>query len=87
MPTSLQTPSQTVSTRFDADTLARLNEISQNQQRPRSEIIKEAVNGYLDSMVWFTQEVQKGLDDLDNGRSISHDDLKEKYRKLGIDVD
>jgi len=87
MSSNIQTPAQTVSTRFDADTLARLNEISQNQQRPRSEIIKEAVSGYLDSMVWFEREVRKGLDDLDNGLCISHEDLKEKYRKLGIDVD
>ena len=77
--------SQSVSTRFDADTLARLDAVSQKQQRSRSDIIKEAVGGYLDAMVWFEAEVKKGLDDLEHGRVVSHDDLKEEIRKLGVE--
>ncbi len=87
MPTRTQTPAQTISTRFTADTLARLDEAAQVQKRSRSDIIKEAVNGYLDAMVWFEAQVKQGLDDVKNGRRISHEDLKAKYRKLGVDVD
>ena len=79
------TINQSVSTRFDADTLARLDAISQKQQRSRSDIIKEAVGGYLDSMLWFEGEVKKGLDDLDQGRVVAHDDLKDELRKLGVE--
>lgn len=78
---------QTVSTRFDVDTLARLNELAQMQNRPRSDIIKEAVGGYLDSMAWFRKEVQKGIDDVEAGRVVSHEAVKERFRKLGVDVD
>ena len=78
------TINHSVSTRFDADTLVRLDAISQKQQRSRSDIIKEAVGGYLDSLVWFEAEVKKGLDDLDQGQVIGHDDLKDELRKLGV---
>jgi len=78
--------SPTISTRFDPDTLARLNEIAEKQNRPRSDLIKEAVGGYLDSMVWFEQEVQKGLDDIKAGRVVSHEKVIESIRKLGLNV-
>ena len=84
MSSNIHAQSQSISTRFDTDTLARLREISQNQKRPRSEIIKEAVNGYLDSMAWFEREVKKGLDDVNAGHTIPHEDLKEELRKLGV---
>ncbi len=87
MSTLSQTPAQTISTRFAADTLARLDEVSQIQNRSRSDIIKEAVDGYLNAMVWFEGQVKQGIDDLKNGRRISHEDLKAKYRGLGVDVD
>jgi predicted transcriptional regulator len=87
MSTLTQTPAQTISTRFTADTLARLDELSQVQNRSRSDIVKEAVDGYLDAMVWFEAQVKQGIDDLKNGHRISHEDLKAKYRKLGVDVD
>lgn len=87
MRANTQAPTQTVTTRFDLDTLSRLNEVSQMQQRPRSDIIKEAVQGYLEAMIWLETEVKKGLDDLDAGRTVSHDDLKEEFRELGINVD
>jgi len=87
MTVQAQRPAQTISTRFTPDTLARLDELSQVQNRSRSDIIKEAVDGYLTAMSWFEGQVRQGMDDLKNGRRISHRDLKEKYRKLGIDVD
>ena len=77
--------SQSVSTRFDADTLARLDAISQKQQRSRSDIIKEAVGGYLDSIFWLETEVKKGIDDLEQGRVIDHNDLKAELQKLGVE--
>lgn len=36
---------------------------------------------------WFRREVQKGLDDLAAGRVVSHEEVKERIRRLGIRVD
>ena len=78
---------QTISMRFDDDTLARLDELAGNMERPRSALIKEAVAHYLDYVTQFSAEVQKGLDDVEAGRVISHEEMKSRIRTLGIHVD
>ncbi len=87
MSTLTQTPARAISTRFTADTLARLDEVSHMQNRSRSDIIKEAVDGYLSAMAWFEGQVEQGLNDLEHGRRISHEDVKAKFRELGVAVD
>ena len=76
-----------ISTRFDADTLTRLNEVAAVMDRPRSALIKEAVNRYLDYFAWYSEEVQKGLNDVAAGRVKSHAQVKDRVRKLGFHVD
>ena len=77
----------TISTRFDADTLTRLDEVSAAMERPRSALIKEAVTRYLDYLAWYGGAVQKGLDDAAAGRMKSHAGLIERVRWLGFHVD
>jgi predicted transcriptional regulator len=78
---------QVVSTRFSQDTVARLDEIAGNQERSRSEIINEAVDGYLNSMAWFKAKIQEAEDDIASGNVISHEDLKAELRAKGLYVD
>jgi len=77
----------TISTRFDADTLTRLDEVAAAMKRPRSALIKEAVTRYLDYLVWYEGEVQKGRDGLTAGRVKSHAEVKDRVRELGFHVD
>jgi len=77
----------TISTRFDADTLTRLDEVAAAMDRTRSALIKEAVTRYLDYLAWYGGEVQKGLDDVTAGRVKSHAEVKERLRGLGFHVD
>ncbi|MDR2892697.1 MAG: DUF6290 family protein [Deltaproteobacteria bacterium] len=77
---------QAISTRFNPDTLARLQEIAEHRNCSRSELIKEAVLEYLEHQIWFKSKVEQGLDDLDAGRITSHADMKEKIRELGYHV-
>ena len=77
----------TISTRFDADTLTRLDEIAATMGRPRSTLIKEAVSRHLDYLAWYGGEVQKGLDDAATGRVKSHAQVKDRVRGLGFHVD
>lgn len=76
-----------ISTRFDEDTIVRLDEAATMTAQPRSAIIKEAVARYLDYLSWYTEEVQKGLDDVSAGRTVSHAEMKEQIRGLGFNVD
>ena len=76
-----------ISMRFGADTLARLDEIASGLGKTRTAVIEEAVAGYLDYDFWFREQVAQGLADLEEGRTVSHDQVKESIRKLGYDVD
>ena len=86
MSTQAQTQAA-VSTRFTPDTLARIDEIAQNRQCTRSEIIKEAVNGYLNSYLWLEKAVQKGRDDIKAGRVYSQEEVEDYFKNLGVDLD
>jgi predicted transcriptional regulator len=44
--------------------LARLDEVAVCRECSRSEIIKDAVSGYLDNFFWFEKAVNQGIDDL-----------------------
>lgn len=77
----------TVSTRFDADTLTRLDEAASVMARPRSALIKEAVARYLDYLIWYQEEVGKGADDFAAGRVRSQAQVKDRVRGLGFHVD
>lgn len=71
---------QTISTRFTSDTIARLEEIAGNQNRSRSDIIQEAVEGYLNSLAWLEAKVQKA----EEGSFVSHDEVRGRLRSLGV---
>lgn len=79
--------SSMISTRFDATTLERLDEAVQALGQTRSALIKDAVNHYLEYLTWYSAEVQKGLDDVAAGRVISHEDVADRLKGLGVDLD
>lgn len=80
-------PTTAISTRFDPDTLARIDEIAKGTGKSRSALIKEAVANYLDYDFWYREQVEKGLEDAAKGRVFSHESVKESVRGLGYDVD
>ncbi len=78
---------QSVSTRFDDDTLLRLDEVANVMKQPRSALIKEAVQRYLDYLSWYQGEIEKGLEDFQADRVSSHEQVKNRIRGLGYHVD
>lgn len=79
---------QTVTTvRFDQETLGQLDGLAASLGRPRAWVVKEAVKRYLEYETWFRQEVQKGLDAVAEGQTVSHEDVKKSIREMGIHVD
>ncbi len=39
------------------------------------EYVKQLVEHYLEHEAWFPQQVKKGLDQLDRGKSLSHEEV------------
>ena len=72
--------------RFDPETRAQLDRIAAQMDRPRAWIIKEAVAQYLERETWYRVEVQKGIDDAEAGRVISHDEVAARLKAKGFNV-
>lgn len=78
---------QATSIRLDEDTLARLDSLAGSLNCSRAVVIKEAVEKYLEYDAWVRAEVQKGLDAVQAGQTIPHEEMKTRLRRLGAHVD
>ncbi len=72
--------------RFDPEIRDQLDKMAEQIDRPRAWIIKEAVAQYLEREAWYLAEVQKGLDDAEAGRMISHEEMGAQLRARGFNV-
>ena len=72
--------------RFAPEILDRLDKMAEQLDRPRAWIIKEAVAQYLERETWYLAEVQKGVDDVEAGRVISHDEMAARLKAKGFNV-
>lgn len=80
-------PMQSATTvRLDPETRAQLDKMAEQIDRPRAWIIKEAVAQYLEREAWYLAEVQKGIDDMEAGREISHEEMGARLRAKGFNV-
>jgi predicted transcriptional regulator len=70
---------------FAPELEARLNQIASQTGKGADEVVRELVANYLDHDQWFRQEVAKGLASLDQGKLVSHDEVRRRMgRKLGL---
>jgi len=77
-------PATTV--RFTPEIREQLDKVAEQMDRPRAWIIKEAVAQYLERETWYLAEVQKGIDDMEAGREISHSEMAAKLKAKGFNV-
>jgi len=52
-----------------------LTRVAAEQGRERASLVVEAVERMLDHDAWFVAEVEKGLADLEQGATLSHEEL------------
>ena len=80
-------PTQPISIRIGTKKLDRLDHLARATNRPRSSIIRQAIDSYLDQADWFTREVKRGIAEADSGPLIPHNvlmrELKTRRRKTG----
>jgi predicted transcriptional regulator len=67
---------------FDPQFEAELKRAASERDRSAEQLVQEIVEAYLDHNKWFRAEVQKGLVQLDNGESVSHDDVVEHVEQM-----
>jgi len=73
------------SIRIEERKLKRLDRLARSMDRPRSWVLGQAIDRYLDHETWFAREVERGAAQADRGDLIPHDEviseLKGRLRK------
>jgi predicted transcriptional regulator len=72
---------KTTSIRLDEKTLRRLDRLAHAMDRPRSWVLEQAIEHYLDYEEWFVREVERGIAEADRGHLVSHEDVISDLRK------
>ena len=61
--------------KFSPDTEARLNRAAAENGSGSAEYVQQFVEHYLDYDEWFRRKVKTGLDQLDEGRFLTHEEV------------
>lgn len=73
----------TLSVRIDNRTKKRLEALAKRARRSKSFLAAEAIAAFVDAESWQLDEIQAGLNDLDDGRGAPHKDVSAWLRSWG----
>jgi predicted transcriptional regulator len=74
---------KTISFRANASNIDELDELAAAQDRTRSYVINEAIRNYIELHAYQDALVQQGLDEMREGRVVSHDEVVKRLKKTG----
>jgi predicted transcriptional regulator len=74
---------ETLSVRLDSKTKRRLEVLAKRSRRSKSFLAAEAITAYVAAEEWQLGEIQKAIDQLDSGQSVSHDRVAKWLRTWG----
>ncbi len=78
-------PAKVTSIRVEERKLKRLDRLARSLDRPRSWVLGQAIDRFIEHEEWFAREVERGVAQADRGELIPHDDviaeLKGRQRK------
>ncbi len=72
---------KTISFRADASKIDALDSLAEAQDRPRSYLINEAITNYIQLHAYQDALVRKGLEDMREGRVISHTEVVNRLKR------
>ena len=75
--------STTLSIRIDIDTKKRLDALAKRARRSKSFLAAEAIAAFVDAESWQLDEIQAGIEELDEGRGVPHKDVANWLRSWG----
>ena len=73
----------TLSVRIDEDVKKRLDALAGRARRSKSFLAAEAIAAFVDAESWQLDEIQAGLEELDQGRGVAHKDVSAWLRSWG----
>ena len=67
---------------FKPETQAKLAQAAAENHTGAAEYVEQLVEQYIDHDRWFRAQVQEGLDQLDHGQFLSHEDVGARITRL-----
>ena len=67
---------------FSPELQAKVDRVAAENQSGPDEYVKQLVESYLDHDVWFRQQVRKGLNQLDRGEFLTHEEMGERIEQM-----
>jgi predicted transcriptional regulator len=64
------------------DTQAKLARIAAERGRDTQALAQEAIERFVEYDEWFTRQVQEGIDELDRGQFVSHEEVGARIAKM-----
>ena len=71
----------TFSVRLEPDKREKLDSLAASMDRPRSYLIAQAIDQFLDYHAWKLEQVEAGRDAADRGELVSHEELFDDLRR------
>lgn len=81
-PASTVRPLKVMEVDFSPETQARLNRAAEETGSGSAEYVRRLVEYHLDHDSWFRQKVNKGLEQLDAGQFLTHEEMGSRIAKL-----
>ncbi len=72
--------------RMDDHLLHRVDGIAKSLSRPRSWVINQALERFVDYEEWFKQEVTEGLAEVERGEVASPEEVSRAFQKWDVDA-
>lgn len=74
---------KTISFRADASRIEALDALAAAQDRPRTYLINEAINNYIELHAYQEGLVHKGLEEMRKGCVVSHEQVLKRLKRTG----
>jgi predicted transcriptional regulator len=61
---------------------ARVDRAAKQNNRGPEEYVEQLVEHYVEHDVWFREQIKKGLDQLDRGEFLTHEEMGARIEKM-----
>jgi len=78
---------KTTTVRMADELLERVDGIAKTLNRPRSWVVTQALDRFVNYEEWFLQEVQAGLAEVERGEVATTEEVTRAFLKRNVDAD
>ena len=67
---------------FNLDLETKVNRVAAENRSGPDEYVQQLVEHYVDHDAWFRQKVRRGLEQLDRGEYLTHEEVGERIERM-----